>query len=421
MRDEMSRVNHPIEQEELMAYLDGELSTERAAAAVAHIEQCTECQRLAADLREVSQKLGSWEVGSSSPAITRGVVTALDERERKQQGSVSRNLRRWRDMLRMRPIYPWVAALAAVSLVLAVGFSLIGRNANVAFFSRQHEPPQSVTIQRGIAEPAGAAGGSIGQLMAGRETEASGSAGKSRDRDSLDGSLTIATGPMIVRTAKLTLTTREFDKARASLEDVLKRHRGYFGELNVSAPVGAARTLNATLRVPANQLEATLAELKQLGRVESEWQGGQDVTSQYVDLEARLANARHTEQRLTDVLQQRTGKLADVLAVENEISRVRGEIEQMEAERKNLANQVDFATVSATVNEDYKAQLQVVPPSTSTRFRNAAVEGYRTVVDGVVGVAVFLVSYGPTVLFWGGLLFLPVRSVWRRLRRAMAQ
>jgi Domain of unknown function (DUF4349)/Putative zinc-finger len=415
MRDEMSRVNHPIEQEELMAYLDGELSTERAAAAVAHLEQCAQCQRLAADLREVSQELRSWEVGSSSPAITRGVVTALDERERKQQGSVSSNLLRWREMLRMRPIYPWVGALAAVSLVLAVGFSLIGRNANVAFFSRQH--PQSVTIQRGIAEPAGAAGGSIGKLMGGLQTE--GSAGK--NRDSLDGSLPIATGPMIVRTAKLTLTTREFEKARASLEDVLKRHRGYFGELNVSAPVGAARTLNATLRVPGNQLEATLAELKQLGRVESEWQGGQDVTSQYVDLEARLSNARHTEQRLTDVLQQRTGKLADVLAVENEISRVRGQIEQMEAERKNLANQVDFATVSATVNEDYKAQLQVVPSSTSTRFRNAAVEGYRTVVEGAVGVAVFLVSYGPILLFWGGLLFLPVRSVWRRFRRAMAQ
>jgi Domain of unknown function (DUF4349) len=110
-----------------------------------------------------------------------------------------------------------------------------------------------------------------------------------------------------------------------------------------------------------------------------------------------------------------------VLAVETELSRVRGEIESMESQRKNLVNQVDFATLSATVNEDYKAQLQVMPPSTSTQFRNAAVDGYRTMVDGIVGLAVFLVSYRPTLLFWAVLLFFPVRSLWRKLRRVIAE
>ncbi len=105
---------------------------------------------------------------------------------------------------------------------------------------------------------------------------------------------------------------------------------------------------------------------RQLGRVESESQGGQEVTSEYVDLEARLANSRNTEQRLTDLLRERTGKLSDVLAVETEISRVRGEIERMEAQRKNLANQVDYAIINATVNEVYKAELQVMPVSTWT-------------------------------------------------------
>ena len=108
------------------------------------------------------------------------------------------------------------------------------------------------------------------------------------------------------------------------------------------------------------------------------------MTSQYVDLNARLSNSRNTEKRLTDLLRQRTGELAYVLQVELEIDRVRGEIEQMEAERKNLAHQVNFATISATVTEDYQAQLQIVPLSTSTRFRNAAVSGYRTMADGVV-------------------------------------
>jgi hypothetical protein len=230
-----------------------------------------------------------------------------------------------------------------------------------------------------------------------------------------------ATGPMIIRTAELTLITKEFDKARVALEATLKRHRGYLGEMKAGGSTGSGRTLTATLRVPADQLDTTLAELKTLGRVESESQTGQDVTSQYVDLQARLANARNTEQRLTDLLRNRTGKLSDVLEVEQEVDRVRGEIEQMEAERKNMSNQVSFATLNATITEDYKAQLQVVPPSTATRLSNAAVEGYKSMVDGLVSLALFLLSTGPTLLLWVVLLFLPARFAWKKLRRNLAQ
>ena len=225
---------------------------------------------------------------------------------------------------------------------------------------------------------------------------------------------------MIIRTAQLSLITKEFDKARANLEAILKRHRGYFGELKVGGATGSGRTFAATLRVPADQLDATLADVKTLGRLESESQSGQDVTSQYVDLQARLANARNTEQRLTDLLRNRTGKLSDVLDVERELDRVRGEIEQMEAERKTMSNQVSFATLNATISEDYQAQLQVVPPSTSTRLGNAAVDGYRSMVEGVMSLTLFLLSNGPSLLLWGVILFMPARMIWKKLRRSFA-
>ena len=100
----------------------------------------------------------------------------------------------------------------------------------------------------------------------------------------------VPTVPMIARVAGITLTTKEFDKTRSSLEEILKRHSGYMGELKVSAPADAGRSLTATLRIPAQQLDAAMAELKKLGRVEDESQGGEEVTQQYVDLQARLAN-----------------------------------------------------------------------------------------------------------------------------------
>jgi uncharacterized small protein (DUF1192 family) len=223
-------------------------------------------------------------------------------------------------------------------------------------------------------------------------------------------------GPMIVRTASLTLVSKEFDQTRAAIEAVVRQHRGYTAQLTVSGQAGAGQSLTATFRVPADQLDAVMAELKKLGRVEQESQNGEEVTEQYVDLSARLANARRTEQRLGQVLEQRTGKIPDVLAVEREIARVRGEIERMEAQLKNLDNQVEFASLHVQLSEEYKAQIEVTPPSTGTRLRNATVEGYHSLVESALGLITFLLSYGPVLLFWGAILYWPMRFAWRRLR-----
>jgi hypothetical protein len=227
-------------------------------------------------------------------------------------------------------------------------------------------------------------------------------------------------GPMIVRTAQLSLVAKDFAKARAGAEEILKRHGGYVGQLNVNAPVNAARTLTAVFRVPSPHLDAALSELKALGRVTSESQNGEEVTQQYVDLEARLANARHTEQRLSDLLRDRTGRLSDVLEFEKEIDRVRGEIEDMEAQRKLLAKQVNYATLNATLIEEYGAMLQLTPPSTSTRVRNAAVDGYEALAGGIVSVLLFLLSAGPSLLVWGAIIFFAGRLIWKRVRGRIA-
>jgi hypothetical protein len=222
------------------------------------------------------------------------------------------------------------------------------------------------------------------------------------------------TAPMIARTAELTLTAANLDRARTRLDEILHQHRGYLGDLNVASPSEGGRSLTASLRVPADQLDPTLTALKTLGRIESESQSGEEVTAQYVDLSARLQNARNTETRLTDLLRERTGKLSDVLEVETELSRVRGEIEQMEADKKLLETRVAFSTIKITINEEFKARAQVVPNSTGTRFRNAAIDGYQTAVNGLVAVLLFFISSGPTLLVWAAILFLPVRYLWRK-------
>ena len=416
----MSKISHPIEPEELMAYLDGELMADRAAATAAHLGECSECQGLVAELRGVSQNLKVWKVEPPESSTPPTIATALAARRLQSRGVSPTHRRSWLEVLgRRRATVAWVGAVAAILLLAAVSMPNWMRS---HYASNAFDQRDAVRLPEATPSAVPMNGRQFDRIEQFAKLPAAPAASSSAPQSgqATAGNNLPANGPMIIRTAQLSLITKEFDKARAQLEVILKRHRGYVGELKVNDTTGSGRTLTATLRIPADQLDATLAEVKTLGRVEAESQSGQDVTSQYVDLQARLSNARNTEQRLTDLLRNRTGKLSDVLQVEQELDRVRGEIEQMEAERKNMSNQVSYATLNATIAEDYKAQLQVVPPSTSTRLSNAAVEGYRSMADGVVSLALFLLSTGPSLLLWGAVLFLPARLIWKKVRRSFA-
>lgn len=240
-------------------------------------------------------------------------------------------------------------------------------------------------------------------------------------RDTVSGYVSVSVGKMIERTASLSLIVKELEATRAALEEIAKRHDGYFAELNTYGQPNEAHTLTASLRVPATELDSTLAELRRLGQLDEEKQGGEEVSRQYVDLRARLENAGHTEKRLTELLAKRADRLKDVLDVERELAATREEIERMEAEQRNMQQQVDYASIELNLREEYKPALNLGPPSAGTRMRNALVDGYHAVVENALGLVVLLLKGGPSILFWIALVFFPLRWTWRKFRPIIAQ
>lgn len=410
----MNRTTHPVEPEEVMAYFDGELAGARAADVAAHLEQCGECRARAGELRLVSQQVAGWEVEPPPQGLSERVTAALQEQAPagKAEPLVVEPEHRSR-------VGRWVLGLAGgfavFLLLLAVSIPnlLRSRMASEDASRRAAEYAQGAPPAAGYAQEAQKRGGAVD-----RATPQPPSSLRIRGRT--QAATPGQPGAMIIRTAGLTIITKEFENARAAMELTVRQLQGYIAHLSLSGHSGAGRALTATLRVPADKLDAALAELKKLGRVEQESQGGEEVTEQYVDLVARITNASNTEQRLIQVLRERTGKVADILAVEKEIARVREEIERMEAQRKNLETQVGFATLQLRLNEEHKAELGVAPPSTLTRLWNEMVQGYESVVESAVSLLAFFLRYGPSLLFWFLVLFWPARWMWRRLR-AMAQ
>jgi hypothetical protein len=430
----MSRLDHSTEQEEIMAYLDGELPAGEAAQAAAHLKECRPCQQFAAELRTISQNMMDWEVAPFERELDGRVLTALQERESVEEDRADRRRSVWRnawDIPRWRR-WNWATAAAGIAILLVGGELLRVRYAAPETLSKplivaeQNQDRMAISSRAPAQTPT--------QEEVRRRQEAQFASSLAIDKGDAAGVVggvpgyvpsapgaSPANQTMIAHTADLTITTQNFQAGRARVEEILRQQGGYVGEMNISSPADAEPKLTAVLRVPADRLLVTIAELKKLGHVQSESQAGEEVISQYVDLQARLTNARNTEQRLTELLRTRTGKLEEVVAVEEKLSQVREEIERMEAENKALTKRVDFATLNLSLSEEHRAQMQMVPRSVGTQFRNAAVEGYRSVVDSIVSLLLFLMSWGPTLLLWGAILFFPARYVWRKVRAHTAQ
>lgn len=370
--------DHTAQFEEAMALVDGELQPDAADRVRQHMASCADCRQFVGGMQRVSEKLHSWNV-DTAPAALRPRQTA--------RGFLSR--------------HKLLAAAAALILVAtAVVLPLQLRHSAPSVQGAAIWTDASVNPKGERAEAAAA--------ITERPPSARVVANEAVETLRLGG------GPLIIRTASLSIVVRDYNAARNEVDRIARSVNGYIGDLTALGARGEAPSLRGTLRVPATRLDEAIAALKKLGEVQQESLGSDDVTQQWTDLEARLANARASEARLKDVLQNRTGRLSDVLEVEREIARVRGEIEQMEAQRKSLDNAITYAVVRLELVSERKAEAGPGPVSISTRLRNAVVDGYAAAVERAVSLVVFLAEILPTLMLWAAVLVPPAVFIRRR-------
>jgi hypothetical protein len=462
----MTTIEHSVAPEDVMALLDGELPAAEARVVSAHLESCAQCATLAEELRSTSRSLSRWSVPAVSDEIEdsimdRSAEVAAGRKITKPKAWFPSGFWNWKLMASGGVVAMALLVLVVFSRTLnrpspvgeavvigSVDGNLKGPAVGEPLYSQAPRPSGGIAGKGSVgqllqapaagvnakvekedgppvhdnsgffAKPESAdrfSGGGLEQLGAGSMSQQN----QSKKFDRLDqfAKLQAPPAPMIARVVSLTIVVKDVDAARSSLDLILGQHHGYSAQLSASTPGYGARSLQSSLRIPADELQTAVAAIKMLGRVENESQSGEEVSQQHADLVARLKTARETEARYRDILQQRTGKISDVLEVEQSIARVRGEIEGMEAEQKTLEHRVDFATVEVQLAEEYKARFDSPAASVSTQIHNAFVAGYRNATGSLLGLVLFIEEYGPSLVIWLVILGLPVVLVWRRYRR----
>jgi Ca-activated chloride channel homolog len=150
-------------------------------------------------------------------------------------------------------------------------------------------------------------------------------------------------------------------------------------------------TVDLVLRIPADKLDGVLADVKKLGTIDSMSIGHSDVTSQRVDLDARIEALQTSVNRLLQLM-GRAGNVADLLAAESSLTQRQAELDSLRAQRATLGDQVSYATINVNISTK--------PAVTQPGFMSALRHGWQSLLSAVHSVVMavgFLVPWIPVL------------------------
>jgi len=207
----------------------------------------------------------------------------------------------------------------------------------------------------------------------------------------------------IARSASVSLIASDVDRTLGALTALVHQVDGDVVKLDNERPEDASdqHTADATIVVPSDRFESTLARIAKLGGIRSQTIAAEDVGDQIIDDTARLRNLRRTESDMLTIM-DRSGKVGEVLAVEEQLSSVREQIERLDAESKALIARVATSTIA--VHLEGEARVSSAEPAAGSQLANAWQSSWHDSRDAALALAgrlIWLIAFAP---YWLPLL-----------------
>ena len=390
-------------------YANGTLEPDDRARVEAELAACTDC---AAELRDLEALGASLQArAAAAPPVPEHVLDEALARIAMPPAT--------RAATRLQTAWWGTPARYATAAVLVVGFSgaafaaYHAHEANVASDTQGTVVADSVrntTVFRVTPGPMNES--RAGQQHAVRQMAPAAAP------DKLNATESAPTVPKQVRLAKkarLALLVRDVEGSLKAARATVAGAGGDVISLADATPASAADVHEAQLsvEVPAARLDDTLDRLAALGAVQSRAIDAEDVSGAIVDEEARLRNLRREESDLRKLM-DKGGKVDEILTVQQNLSDVRGQIEQLDAQHQHDLHRVATSTIDVSLSED-RPNAAPAKPGPTARIDGAWHGGLNALADTVVSLLsalAFCVAYAPVPLALAGAAYFVTR-LWR--------
>ncbi|MFA6331779.1 MAG: DUF4349 domain-containing protein [Methanoregula sp.] len=201
---------------------------------------------------------------------------------------------------------------------------------------------------------------------------------------------TVDSNMKIIRTGSVTLEVEDVTGAVAALQELASAQGGYLSSSSVQGS-GNRHTGTVVLRVPQARFETTLAGVKSSGTVKSFSTQGEDVTEEYIDLEAQKKSCQ-VQLAQYYVLMKKAVKVADIIAIQQQIDRVQTELNRLEGRLKYLDSRIDLSTITITLQDP---EPEPVHTETGHNFVSAFSKGIEGLCDFIDSIIITVITFLP--------------------------
>lgn len=228
---------------------------------------------------------------------------------------------------------------------------------------------------------------------------------------SQSGSGTAVTDTKIIKTAYLTIEVTDVPGSVETLKSLVSQKGGYISSTNIQKNYNNRLSGSVIIRVPAAEFDTTLSGVKAIGTVKSVSTQGQDVTEEYIDLQAQKTSYQNQLAQYNEIMKKAV-KVDDVITVQQQIDRVQTELNRLEGRLKYLDSRIDLSTITVNLQEPEPVGGETGHNFVSTI--NEGISGFLGMIDAII---IIFFTVLPLIII-GGIGYGVYR--WRKDRKSTA-
>lgn len=222
----------------------------------------------------------------------------------------------------------------------------------------------------------------------------------------------------LIKKVSIDAETEDLEALLAALTEQITGLNGYVENQEIyngsSYSSYRYRSASLTVRIPAENLDSFVAEVRGISNVVTYNESAEDVTLSYVATESRVAALEAEEERLL-ALMEKAETMADLLVIEERLTEVRSELESTASQLRVLANKVSYATVYLNL-EQVKVYTEVEEPGVWERITGGFSENLKNIGENLVDFLVWAITYSPQLIFWAVVIAIAVTVARRKLK-----
>jgi hypothetical protein len=406
------------------ASIDNEISNQDMIALEQHMDSCDSCTVEFEELKYIVQATGELElkelpIGFETELHNR--LLAVNRADKKQKTGKSK-IKFFIEMATRKQSLAIIGTAAVLLLAVFAGKNLLGgMGSNDMVASEMSSDGYAGVMDQAAPEMSRVempAGSNEFTVSFSEEAKATGVPAPTTTAQDNDG---YREGRMIIQSANLRLDIEDYDEKFNRIRDWVTAAGGFVENESTSYKTNYNDRENLkygymTLRIPASEYGRILEDIKTLGNVISDYANAYDVTKQYRDTASEIENLKVTETRLREIMEQAV-EIEDILAIENELTRIRGSINAYEKQLKDWETLVDLTTVTVELNEveSLKPIIESIDDSLWGKAKEGFIQTINSIRKGIEKSFIWIISKSP-ILFAIAVLAFVINKIYKKRR-----